>query len=41
MSHSILIEYYLLQADDLNAEATAYDTHSMPKQFQQVLPVLQ
>jgi hypothetical protein len=35
------LDTIFLQGDDLNAEAMAYDSHSLPKQFQQVLPVLE
>ena len=31
---------FFLQGDDLHAEVVVYDPHSMPKEFQQVLPQL-
>ena len=30
---------YLLQGDDLHAEAMTYDIHTLPKSFEQVLPI--
>ena len=33
-----VLSHFLLQGDDLHAEVVVYDTHSMPKEFQQILP---
>ena len=35
----LILVIYLLQGDDLHAEATPYDNHTLPKPFEQVLPV--
>ena len=32
---------YLLQGDDLHAEAMPYDSHKLPQSFEQVLPIFE
>ena len=37
----ILKVMYLLQGDDLHAEAMPYDSHKLPQSFEQVLPIFE
>ena len=37
----LILVKYLLQGDDLHAEAMPYDNHKLPQSFEQVLPIFE